>query len=226
MKPHGPFPQRLPALLLTLFILSACSTTPTSPPVPTPTAPPKRTDDACAIFSEKKEWYPLAKKSFRKWGAPLHVMLAIMHQESRFQHDAIPPKGRIMGVIPWGRASSAYGYSQALDGTWDWYREKTGNWGADRDDFGDAIDFMGWYIDQSHQMLGISKWDTYNQYLAYHEGQQGYKKKTFQKKAWLIDVSRKVDRNAARYEKQLAACESQLRKEEGSSGKGGDWWPF
>ena len=42
--------------------------------------------------------------------------------------------------------SSAYGYAQALEGTWDDYRKDTGRRGADRDDFADSSDFIGWYM--------------------------------------------------------------------------------
>jgi hypothetical protein len=118
----------------------------------------------------------------------------------------------------WWRVSSAYGYAQVKDDTWDWYKSKTGNWGADRDDYADAVDFMGWYSTVSQKTLGISKWDAYNQYLAYHEGHGGWKRKTYNKKKWLIGVARKVEANAKQYSTQLKRCEDNL----GSSW----WWPF
>ena len=54
--------------------------------------------------------------------------------------------------------------------------------------------------------------DYYNQYLAYHEGQGGWKKKSFQSKKWLIKAAKKVDSNANMYNKQLIECESKLNK--------------
>jgi len=60
-------------------------------------------------------------------------------------------------IIPWGRVSSAYGYSQAKTPTWDDYERETGNSWASRDSFADAIDFMGWFIDKSHRVNGVSK---------------------------------------------------------------------
>ena len=83
----------------------------------------------------------------------------------------------------------------------------------------DAVDFIAWYGNMSHRMLGISKWDAYSQYLAYHEGQGGYKRKTFNKKPWLLKVARQVDSRASRYHTQLARCEAGL-----DSGWG--LWPF
>ena len=50
----------------------------------------------------------------------------------------------------------------------------TGNSWASRDDFADALDFMGWYTSKSQKVNGISKWDAYNQYLNYHEGWGGF----------------------------------------------------
>jgi len=182
-------------LLLCLFLLGACSS-----------GPPKHLDDGCAIFQEKSDWYEYANNSYKKWGVPIHVQLAIIHQESRFRSEAVAPDDTLLGFIPWGQVSSAYGYAQVLDATWDWYIESSGNWGADRDDFEDATDFIGWYGNMSYKKLGISKWDAYNQYLAYHEGHGGWKRKTYNRNPWLIKVSQKVKRRASRYAAQLKHC--------------------
>ena len=61
-------------------------------------------------------------------------------------------------------------------------------------------------------MLGISKKDFYNQYLAYHEGHGGWKNKSFNSKKWLLEVAKKVETNANMYNNQLKACENQLNK--------------
>ena len=122
-----------------------------------------------------------------------------------------------MAFIPWKRPSDAYGYAQALDSTWAAYKKDTGRRFADRDDFGDAIDFVGWYTDQSQKIAGISKWDPYNQYLAYHEGQGGWQRKTYRRKGWLRDTARRVDYRAKEWGAQLARCEDDLDT---------GWWPF
>jgi len=183
------------------------------------TAAPKNIDNSCDIFMEEDDWYDEANDSFKKWGVPIHVQLAIIHQESRFQYDAKPEREYVLWVIPWGRKSDAYGYAQVKDATWDWYIEKTGNSGADRDDFDDAVDFIGWYGNYTNKTLGISKWDAYNQYLAYHEGHGGFKRKTYLKKKWLIKVSRKVEARSKMYRAQLAKCKDELES---------SWslWPF
>lgn len=92
----------------------------------------------------------------QRWGAPVQVPMAMMYQESSFKHDALPPRYYFLGFIPWGRVSSAYGYAQAKDETWADYKREAGGWGASRDDFADALDFMGWYIQKSQRVNGVS----------------------------------------------------------------------
>ena len=187
------------SFIAALTFVSGCST-----------SPPDNINSSCDIFEDKDDWYDDAVDSYERWGVPIHVQLAIVHQESRFKHDAKTEMEYFLWVIPIGRKSSAYGYAQVKDDTWDWYRNKTRNWGADRDDFDDAVDFIGWYGKMSYDTLGISKWDAYNQYLAYHEGHGGYKRKTYNSKPWLINVAKKVDKRARLYRAQLATCEDDL----------------
>ena len=182
------------------------------------TKPPENVENICAIFEEKGNWYKAAKKSEKRWGTPAHVQMAIIRQESTFEFNARPPRTKLLGIVPWKRPSNAYGYAQALDSTWNWYRKDTGRRSADRDDFDDAIDFVGWYTNKSHKVAGISKWDPYNQYLAYHEGQGGWKKGTYRRKSWLKDTARKVDYRAKEWGAQLKRCEADLDT--------GGWWIF
>ncbi|SFV87633.1 hypothetical protein MNB_SUP05-SYMBIONT-5-1148 [hydrothermal vent metagenome] len=163
-------------------------------------------------MDEEVRWYKAVKASEKKYGAPAHVQLAIIYQESHFESDAKPPRSSLFGLIPWTRLSNAYGFAQAKTGTWKWYQKSTNNYDAVRDNFADAVDFVGWYINKSNKMSGISKSDTYNQYLAYHEGHGGFNRKTYRKKNWLIGVAKKVKRNAKRYQRQLQQCGTQLDK--------------
>jgi len=171
---------------------------------------PENIDDICAIFDAKGKWYKAAKKSEERWGTPIHVQMSIIRQESSFHFDAKPPRKKLLGFIPWKRPSNAYGYAQALESTWQSYVDETGRRFADRDDFKDAIDFVGWYTDKSRKTVGISKWDPYNQYLAYHEGQGGWQRKTYEGKGWLKEAARKVDFRAREWGAQLQRCEDQL----------------
>jgi hypothetical protein len=173
-------------------------------------SPPRNVSDACAIFAEYGDWRPAAQAASRRWGAPLPVLLAIIHQESAFRADARPPRTWYLGFIPGPRSSSAYGYSQALDGTWDHYIAATGNRSADRNQFDAAVDFVGWYVNETARRNHVAKNDAYRQYLAYHEGHGGFAQGSYRKKTWLMERARQVSRQADRYRAQLARCEPQL----------------
>lgn len=134
----------------------------------------------------------------------------MMYQESSFRHDALPPRRYLLGFIPWGRVSTAYGYAQAKDETWADYRREAGGMFARRDNFGDALDFMGWYIDKSQQVNGVSKWDAYAQYLNYHEGWGGYRRGSHQRKAWLLRTASTVQARAEQFGAQYRNCEKSL----------------
>lgn len=205
----GPLKERLLSTLLVftwLAVGAACAT-----------APPANVENICAIFDEKQSWYRAAKKSEKRWGTPVHVQMSIIRQESSFRFDARPPRRKLLGFIPWTRPSNAYGYAQVLDSTWKWYEDEAGGMFADRDDFDDAIDFVGWYTNKTQKTLGVSKWDPYNQYLAYHEGHTGWQRRSYRGKRWLVDVARKVEYRAKEWGAQLDRCEDELD---------GGWWIF
>ena len=163
--------------------------------------------DACRIQSERPHWFKAMRRTEARWGVPVSVQLATIARESSFQHDARPT--RRVGSWIFARdvpRSSAYGYAQAIDGTWDGYRSETGRRGADRDDFADSADFIGWYMHGNARVNGVPVNDAYNQYLAYHEGKAGYARGSYRNKAWLPTVARDVEAWAAVYEQQLRTC--------------------
>ena len=187
----------LAAVLVLLF--QSCSTT-----------PPRNGDDLCAIFYQKGRWYWAARGSFERWGVPESVQMAIVHQESRFRADARPGWRRVLGIIPVGRLSSAYGYGQVKDGTWSDYIRATGHRGAERDDFAYVADFIGWYGDLIHRRTAVEKHDAYNLYLAYHEGPGGFARGSHLGKPWLLSVGRKVEARARLYQDQYPHCRERL----------------
>ncbi len=170
-------------------------------------APPQNKKDACLLLSEREEWlYPLWKAS-KRWGIPKYTILSIIYHESKFVHNAKPPRKSFLGIeLFWTRISSAYGYSQALDGTWEEYKRETGNWGAERTDFDDSVDFIGWYLNRSVKTLGISPRNAYELYLAYHQGLSGFKRRAYLKKPRIMSYARKVQRTALDYKKQIRTC--------------------
>ena len=167
---------------------------------------PRDLDNACAIVGQRPEYLRAMKVTERKWGVPVSVQMATIHQESKFIGNARTPHRYALGVIPMGRQSSAYGYSQALDGTWEEYQDDQNRGGARRDRIQDATDFMGWYMDESSRKLGISKRDAQSQYLAYHEGRTGYANQSYLGKPWLVDVAASVGARSEMYDGQLNRC--------------------
>ncbi len=167
---------------------------------------PRNLDDACSILNQRPTFLKAMRKSERRWGIPVHVQMATIYQESKFIGNARTPFRYVLGVIPMGRQSSAYGYSQALDATWKEYKRGPGRAGAKRDDIGDATDFMGWYMAQSNERLGIAKTDARNQYLAYHDGRSGYARGSYRSKPWLIRIAGEIGARSDNYREQLRAC--------------------
>ena len=186
-------------LLLACALLGGCAS-----------GPPRNPDDICAIFRDNRDWYEAAEDAQRRWGAPIPVPMAIMYQESGFRAKARPPTRWFLGFIPLGRGSSAYGFSQAKTPTWNDYQRESGNGWSDRDDFGDAMDFVQWYIDKSYRLNGVARHDAFRQYLNYHEGWGGYRRGSYRGKDALLVTARRVEQRAQRYTAQLPRCREEL----------------
>ena len=185
-------------LVLLLSFFSACSSI------------PKNTTNSCSIFNERYLWYKHAKKTEKKWGTPIYVQLAIIKMESDFDWLAKPQRQKLFKIIPFKRPSSSFGYSQAVNGTWEQYKKETGNKLATRARFKDSVDFIGWYTDKTESLLKISKKDAFRQYLAYHEGWGGYKNHKNNQK--VIGLAKKVEKQSKKYKSQLQKCQKRLNK--------------
>lgn len=187
--------------LFSLFLVSCVS------------RPPADVDNVCHIFREYPQWYWATQDVAHRWKVPISVQMAILHQESKFDGTARPPRTKLFWVIPWMRPTTAYGYSQALNGTWALYKRAHdgGTFFASRTTFEDAVDFVGWYANQANRRAGISRRDAYSLYLAYHEGVGGYQAKTYLRKPWLVQVARKVKARSQIYHAQLRQCRRTLK---------------
>ena len=130
--------------------------------------------------------------------------------ESDFDWLAKPARQKIFKVIPYKRPSSSFGYSQAVKGTWEQYKNETGNKLATRARFKDSVDFIGWYTNKSETILKISKKDPFKQYLAYHEGWGNFKHYKKNKKA--IGLAKKEEKQAGVYKRQLSECGKSFNK--------------
>lgn len=202
--------RRHAALAVALaFLVSGCVT-------PTP----RRQGNICAVFDQHRDWYDYAHASEKRWGTPVHVLMAFVWKESSFQSHARPPM-RWFLFIPLGRASTAVGYAQPLNQTWREYKAERGSILSNRSRMKDALDFIGWYNAKTRRELGISLNDARRLYLAYHEGRGGYRRGTWKKKPKIRRAAQRVAETARRYKAQLARCESRFRCD--------SWyqiWPF
>ncbi len=185
-------------ILALLVLLTACGSSSYSPP--------RNLDNACSIVKERPHYLRAMARTENKWGVNVAVQMATIYQESKFIGNARTPKKYTLGVVPAGRVSTAYGYGQALDGTWEEYQREEGGRRAKRDRIEDATDFMGWYFAKSYTGLGIPMNDAKRQYLAYHEGRTGYARGSYRQKAWLMRVSDEVAARAIMYDFQLKSC--------------------
>tara|TARA_B110000967_G_C18762986_1_gene498884 strand:- start:51 stop:650 length:600 start_codon:yes stop_codon:yes gene_type:complete len=185
-------------LVLSILFVSACSSV------------PKNTSNSCSIFSERYLWYKHTKKVEEKWGTPIYIQLAIIKMESDFDWLAKPARQKIFKIIPFKRPSSSFGYSQAIKGTWEQYKNETGNKLAARTSFKDSVDFIGWYTDKTESILKISKKDAFRQYLAYHEGWGAYK--NYKDNQKVIGLAKKVKNQSDKYRSQLKECQNRLNR--------------
>lgn len=182
--------------------LGGCAST------PKPTA--DEIADACRLLKENRSWHTALRSSAKEWGAPMGYQLAVMKQESAFDARAKAPRGerKWFGLVQGDRLSSAKGYAQALDTTWESYKRETGNGGANRQSFRDAADFIGWYFASTGRRTGLGQYDYRAHYLAYHEGATGYLQGTWRGKTWLINTANGVAAQAVRYENQITNCKA------------------
>jgi|TARA_B100000524_G_scaffold292885_1_gene167690 hypothetical protein len=185
-------------LIISFLFLASCSSI------------PNNTVNSCEIFNEKYFWYKYANQVEQNWGTPIYIQLAIIKAESDFDWLAKPPRQKLFKIIPFKRPSSSFGYSQAVKGTWEQYKNETGNKLATRARFKDSVDFIGWYTNKTKSILKISLNDPFKQYIAYHEGWGNYKNYKNNKK--VIDLANKVKKQSNIYKKQLSNCRSSLNK--------------
>ncbi len=172
--------------------------------------PPTAINDVCSVFAQRdnlfRDWHADAKRTERKYGIPVPVLMATMRVESGFDGDAKPARTKLLGFVPWKRPSSAYGYSQALDGTWDQYRRETGSPMARRTNFSDSVDFVGWYYSKTVEKYGVSRDDAYSLYLSYRYGWTGFARGSWQNDAGARKTAARTASIADNYALQLRGC--------------------
>ena len=188
------------SFIILLFCLTACSSVPKYP------------QNACKIFSEKYLYLKYSRAASKKWGIPISSILAVINKESAFQRFAKPKRKKIFKIIPYRRPSSSFGFSQAVNKTWDLYKSENNKPTALRISFKNSSDFIGWYFWKTNKINKISFTDTRNMYLNYYLGWQAYKNKAYQKDKKAIIFAKSVEKQAKIYKNQLQECKSILKK--------------
>ncbi len=171
---------------------------------------PRNTANSCAIFAQRDglwtDWRGDAQRASGRIRRARRRLDGDHSGRVDFDAHARPPRRWFLGFIPVGRISSAYGFAQALDGTWTEYQTRTGRYGDRRNNFADAIRFIGWYHAESARRLGIAKDDAYRLYLAYHSGHVGYEKGVWRGRAEALRGAKRAQDMARRYAAQLRQC--------------------
>ena len=185
-------------LILLFFIITSCSSVPKYP------------QNACKIFGQNYLWYKSIKKSSKTYDVPIYIILAFVNKESSFNRWAKPPRTKLFKIIPYKRPSSSFGYSQAVNKTWELYKNETNSPLALRTRFKDSVMFIGWYISKTNKINKIPKNDSYRQYLNYYLGWGNYAKKVYKTDKKAIIFAKSVEKQSKIYKSQLRECEKNL----------------
>ena len=169
-------------LLILLLFTTACSSI------------PKHPQNACKIFGENYLWYKSIKKSSETYDAPIHIILAFVNKESGFNRWAKPKRTKLFKIVPYKRPSSSFGYSQAINKTWELYKTETSSPLALRTRFKDSVMFIGWYMNKTKKINKIPLNDSYRQYLNYYLGWGNYAKKIYKTDKKAIILAKNVEK--------------------------------
>ena len=173
---------------------------------------PKYPQNACKIFGQNYLWYKSIKKSSETYGAPIHIILAFVNKESGFNRWAKPKRQKLFKIVPYKRPSSSFGYSQAVNKTWELYKTETNNPLALRTRFKDSVMFIGWYMKKTTKINKVPLNDSYRQYLNYYLGWGAYAKKTYKTDKKAVIFAKKVEQQSKIYKSQLRECQESLNK--------------
>ena len=206
MKWRRPYPVQKKILnknliyFIIFFFVASCSSV------------PKYSENACKIFDEKYLWYKHSKKSSEKWGVPIEIILAVIHKESGFVRFARPKRTKLFKIIPYRRPSSSFGFSQAVDKTWELYKTENEKPIALRISFKSSVDFVGWYFWKTKKINKISLNNAYSLYLNYYLGWGNYANKTYKTDRKAIIFAKSVEKQSKIYKNQLRECQKSLDK--------------
>ena len=168
-------------------------------------------DNACLILKQNPDWHRALYRTQLVYRISIPVQLAFVRHESSFNHKARPVNNKKKWFIFNSYKSTAYGFAQVLNGTWDEFQTTFKNKKLKRTNFGHSVEFIGWY-NRKHINSGLDGNNISHLYLAYHEGLGGYKKKTYINKPCLVDYSNSVQKTSIKYSNQISSCNIKVKK--------------
>lgn len=169
--------------------------------------PASGADNLCSVFQDHDAWYAAAHRTHQKYGIPMHVAFALLvHEDSVASGNARDKTVSFQNGAVIKPISEEQGYLVVDDAVWEEYLDDEGSFLSDRDDFTDALDFIGWYMTKTKERTGIAYTDAYNQYLNYREGWDAYKGGEHQGKDWLVTEAESARERAERFRTQLLHC--------------------
>ena len=173
---------------------------------------PKYPQNACKIFSEKYTYLKYSRAASKKWNVPISSILAVINKESGFRRFAKPKRTKLFKIIPYRRPSSSFGFSQAINKTWELYKKENNKPTALRISYRSSSDFVGWYFWKANKINKVSLSNTRDLYLNYYLGFSAYKNKAYRTDKKAIIFAMSVEKHAKVYKNQLRECKSILKK--------------
>lgn len=131
--------------------------------------------DMCAYYARYPKRYKVQKQYEGASGLSMIDVHTLLELESSVTPYAVPwKKQKRFGLTVLKAQSSAYGYAQVLNATWQDYEQSYPGFWLYRSNFYDSIHFAHWYRNAFHSSLKAST--LYEFYLLYHDGPGRYQR--------------------------------------------------
>ncbi|MCP4588775.1 hypothetical protein [Pseudoalteromonas sp.] len=146
----------------------------------------------CEELDNYDEWIEATVSTQLKYGTPISLSLALLE-------------------LPLSDLDKKHVRPRAAD--WDEYRIRSERWGASPHEAEDAVDFIGWFTQQSGTRNSISWDDVSAHYLALRLGHGDYQRFDKSKFPELNQQAQQVELRAQRWQRELTACKQQWQNE-------------
>lgn len=148
--------------------------------------------DICELLDENDEWLKPLANAQANYGTPVSLTLALLEQ-------------------PLSEFDKAHVLPRTAD--WDEYRVRTENWAASPRNIEDAVDFIGWFSQESIKRNKLSWSNVSAHYLSYRLGHGGYHRYDAEKYPELKMKADKIQQQSHKWQQSLKRCQLQWRDE-------------